>query len=151
MFITMRCIPRGSQRRLQLVSAVAQVTIKTADGATILIDPAGATCRSRWRGKVGGVHVSWQRLGMGRTCGAAPCAGPTKGREEAIWRGTVPVARLRCQDTEEGQFDHKEFRKGGPTWTHQGGRVKGPRWWRGCTDRVHGSMSGQFMQGNHVL
>ena len=51
--------------------------------------------------------MSWQRLGMDRTCGVAL----VKGRKEGTWRRTVPVARLRCQDTEEGHFGHKEFRK----------------------------------------
>ena len=33
------------------------------------------------------------------------------GRKEGTWRKTVPMARLRCQDTEEGHFGHKEFRE----------------------------------------
>ena len=84
-------------------SSSTGVSARTADGAAISIDPAGTTCRNRWRGKMDG--VSWHRLGMDCACGAAPA----EGRKDGTWRRTVPMARLRCRDTEEEHFGHKEF------------------------------------------
>ena len=120
----------------RLISAAVQATIRTADGTAILIDPArridAPTPRVRHYGGWSELEETGDGLHMWR--------GPSKRKEGGTWRRTVPVARLRCQDTEEGHFSHKEreaedqHRVRRRTWTQEGGSVEGPRRWRGCTD-----------------